>query len=506
MVYILGVDIGTTAIKAAVFNYDGEECGSATEEYQLITPENNIVELDAQTYVDKFVQAVQNAIKKAKINKNDIASIGFSSQGETFVCLDDKNQPIRNAIVWMDNRAVEEAKYIENYFGKDIIHKITGQVGMDAIWPASKMMWLLKNEPENYKKTAKFILIKEYIIYLLTGKFVCEDSILCSTMWWDINTRLYWKEMLELLEIDENQLPKIVQQGEVVGSVTADASKKYGLPQNLNVSVGALDQSCGALGVGNISPGIFSESTGSALTSVTILDDIILDPNKEMPCFASAVPGKYMLHAFSTGGMVNRWFRDTFCSGEKYVESVCGINAYSMIDEEVKQVPEGSKGLIFLPHLQGSGPPDSNNNAKGVFFGITLAHDKKYFSRSIMEGVTMVLRRMIEATESLDIGISEIISLGGGSKSDIWCQIKANATGKPVHIMKDTEGAASFGSAILAGVGVGLWSSYEDITQKAIKIEKIYYPEPKSKAVYDKTYNNYKRLQTCMNGLFEEFK
>ncbi|MED3724864.1 xylulokinase [Priestia filamentosa] len=502
MKYVLGVDIGTTAIKAAVFDSTGQECGSRTEEYTLITPSAGIVELDAESYVETFSAAIQGAIRSSGVNIDDIVSLGMSAQGETLLCLNQDGTPLRRAIVWMDNRAVEEAEFIEKQLGRDNVHKVTGQVGMDAIWPASKMLWLLKNEPDTYNKTAKFAMVKDYLIYLLTGRFVCEDSLLCSTMWWNINTREYWPEMLNLLEVTEERLPEIVRQGEMVGTIKQDAAERFGLPKHLMISAGALDQACGALGVGNVNPGVFSESTGSALTSVTIVDNPMLDPAMEMPCFASAIPGKYMLHAFSTGGMVIRWYRDVFCTMEKEVEEVSGINAYTIIDKEVKQAPPGSEGLIVLPHLQGSGPPDTNNLAKGVFYGVTLAHKKQHFSRGIMEGVTMVLRRMIEATETLGVNIEEIISLGGGSKSSAWCQIKADATGLTIKTMKNTESAACLGAAILAGVGAGVWKSPEEAATNIAKEDKIYQPDQKNKEVYDQVFDNYKKLQEGIREFF----
>ncbi|MCR8928891.1 FGGY family carbohydrate kinase [Priestia megaterium] len=503
MKYILGVDIGTTAIKAAVFDSNGQECGSRTEEYTLITPSAGMVELAAESYVETFSAAIKSAIESSGVNIDDIVSLGMSAQGETLLCLNQNGSPLRRAIVWMDNRAVDEAAFIERKLGRDIVHKTTGQVGMDAIWPASKMLWLQRNEPDIYNKTAKFVMVKDYLIYLLTGRLICEDSLLCSTMWWDINTREYWPEMLDLLEIKEEQLPEIVRQGEMVGTISQDAAERFGLSKELMISAGALDQACGALGVGNVNPGVFSESTGSALTSVTIVDKPILDPAMEMPCFASAIPGKYMLHAFSTGGMAIRWYRDVFCAIEKEVAELSGINAYTLIDREVEQVPPGSEGLIVLPHLQGSGPPDTNNLAKGVFYGVTLAHKKQHFSRGIMEGVTMVLRRMIEATEALGIDIKEIISLGGGSKSSVWCQIKSDATGLTIKIMKDTESAACLGAAILAGVGAGVWESPEEAATSITREDKIYQPNEKNKEVYDQVFDNYKKLQ---EGTREFFK
>jgi sugar (pentulose or hexulose) kinase len=310
--YLLGVDVGTTAIKAAVFDGEGTEIGSHTEEYSLLTPRAGWVELNPDTYTTTFSLAVRGALQDCAVPVEDLKALGLSAQGETMLCLDADNEPIGRAIVWLDNRATAESEEIEQHFGRPLLHATTGQVAMDAIWPAAKILWIKRNEPEVFARTAKFVLLKDYLVYRLTGRLVSEDSLLCSTILWNINTRRYWPEMLDYLGITEGQLPEIAAQGEIVGSATSTAAAEFGLPAGCPVSVGALDQACGALGIGNAVPGIFSESTGSALTSVTIVEQLALEQAGRVPCFPAAIPGQYMLHTFSTGGMVIIFFRDQF--------------------------------------------------------------------------------------------------------------------------------------------------------------------------------------------------
>jgi sugar (pentulose or hexulose) kinase len=499
--YVLGVDIGTTAIKAAVFDADGTEIGSHTEEYSLLTPRAGRVELEADTYPTTFSLAVRGALQDLSLSTDVLAALGLSAQGETMLCLDENNEPIGRAIVWMDNRATAESEDIEAKFGRPAIHATTGQVAMDPIFPAAKILWRKRNEPEVFARTAKFVLLKDYLVYRLTGALVSEDSLLCSTILWDINTREYWPEMLEYLGITVDQLPEIAPQGEMVGSVTDTAAADLGLPAGLPVSVGALDQACGALGIGNAVPGIFSESTGSALTSVTIVEQLALDPSGHVPCFSAALPGQYMLHNFSTGGMVMRWYRDQFCATETQIERLCGINAYYLIDQEVAQVEPGSDGLVVMPHLQGSGPPDLDPYARGTIFGLTLAHGKQHLARAIMEGVTMVLRRMIDSTARLGGDVAEIISLSGGSKSDAWCQIKADATQLPVRTLNGADSAACRGAAILAGVGVGIWGSAVPIARSAVEYDRCFEPRAEHAEVYDQLFSRYMTLQESLKPL-----
>ncbi|MCB1378829.1 MAG: hypothetical protein KDK89_10755 [Alphaproteobacteria bacterium] len=503
MKYVLGVDIGTTAIKAAVFDEKGEAKGSHTCEYTLLTPSPVIVELDAQAYIDAFKMAIAAAIRSSGVDKNSIVSLGLSAQGETLFFLDEHNKPLRNAIVWMDNRASAEAAWLEEQLGRAIVHKTTGQVGMAATWPASKVMWVKKHEPDIFEKTTKFLLIEDYFIFLLTGRYVAEDSLLCSTMYWDINTRKYWPAMLALLGVQEHQLPEICHPGTAIQTVTAEAAKAFGLSPDTLICLGALDQACGAIGVGNVKPGIFSESTGAALASVATTDKLVIDPSGEMPCFASGIPGMYMVSSYSTGGMNMRWFRDAFCGAEMELERTSGVNAYALIDHAVENTPPGADGLRFLPHLQGAGPPDTNTFAKATFLNVTLAHGKAHFARGIMEGVVMVLMRMVEATRALGVDVNEVRSLSGGAKSKAWCQIKSNATGLPVHTMKTTDIAACLGAAILGGVAAGVWKSVAETASRIAAYDLAYTPDKTQKPLYDGMLAEYKLL---MKELAPSFK
>lgn len=501
--HVLGVDVGTTAIKAAVFDRNGVGVGSHTEEYTLLTPRAGHVELEASTYTTTFAKAVRSAIAESGVAAADIVALGLSAQGETFLCLDENDDPLGRAIVWMDNRATAEAAEIEEHFGRPVIHATTGQVAMDAIWPAAKLLWLKRHDAERFQRTARFALLKDFLVCRLTGRLVSEDSLLCSTILWDINTRQYWPEMLDYLGLNETQLPEIAAQGEIVGKLSAEGAADLGLEVGLPVSVGALDQACGALGIGNGAPGLFTESTGSALASVTIAEELTLDPGGRVPCFPAALPGQYMLHNFSTGGMVMRWYRDEFCASEAHIEELCGINAYQLIDHEVGQVEPGCDGLVVVPHLQGSGPPDLDPEARGVIFGLTLAHKKQHLSRGIMEGVAMVLRRMIDSTTQLGVEVNEIISLSGGSKSAAWCQIKADATQLPVRTLRDAGSAACRGAAIIAGVSLGIWPDAVAVATANLEFEREFSPRPEHAAVYDRLFDRFALLQEQLKPVYQ---
>lgn len=349
--------------------------------------------------------------------------MGISAQGETLILVDKDGSPLTNAVVWLDNRAQKEAKELAQIFGNEETYKITGQVEIVPTWPASKILWFKKNRAEIFHKVAKFLLIEDYFIYRLTGRYFCEGSLICSTVYWDIIKKVWWKEMLDCLGIKEDRLPEICESGEVAGSLLPYIAKELGLSANTIVATGALDQTCGAIGVGNIAPGVISENTGAALAICATVEGSIFDEKRRMPCHYHGMPNKYMAHTFTTGGMVLCWYRDKFCSSEINLASLLQVESYKILDQEAEKVPPGCNGLVMLPHLQGAMAPESNPKAKGVFYGFSLHHGKPHFIRSIMEAIAFAVKRNIDVLEDLGIKVTEIRSLGSGSRSFLWSQI-----------------------------------------------------------------------------------
>jgi xylulokinase len=503
MNHILAVDAGTTASKISLLREDGELAATSTQEYSLITPTALSVEIGIDTLWNAFKRGVYEVLKKSKVNKDEIRAIGISAQGETFVPIDVNQDPLRNAIVWLDNRAQEEADILSKQFdegGRSF--KITGQVKIVPTWPASKILWIKRNEPDIFRKTSKYLLVEDYLILRMTGKCVAEGSLLCSTMYWNINTRKWWNEMLETLEITPDQLPEIRGSGEAVGELIASTASELDLSSKTIVSTGALDQAAGATGVANIKPGMFSENTGAALAICAPLDKPIFDPKGRMPIHYFVKPASYMAHTFTTGGMVLRWFRDNFCSQEMSVGAAAGMDPYDLLGREAESVAPGSEGLLMLPHLQGAMAPEANPKAKGVFYGFTLRHTRPHFARAIMEAVMFIVRRNMEVLEDIGIHVNEIRSLGGGARSRTWKQMEADITHKPVFTMRNEE-AACLGAAILAGKAVGLYSSIEEACEKMVHVKERFEPNPTNFNVYDKAYGDYVKVYNDLCSMFE---
>jgi len=502
MDYILSIDAGTTAFKTSIFNENGKLIAISTYEYELLTPTSLSVELPAETFWNAFKAGIKEVLKKSKVNTNNIRALGLSVQGETLLMINKKGIPLRNAIIWLDNRAQKEAEILSNEFDKNnYSYKITGQVKIVPTWPASKIFWIRKNEKNIFDKVYKFLLLEDYLIYRLTGELVAEGSLLCSTVYWNIKTKKYWDEMLDYLNVSTDQLPEIKESGESVNEIKSEVAKELGLSRKTIVSTGVLDQAAGAIGVGNISPGIFSENTGAALAICATLDKPVFDKYCRMPIHYHGIPNTYMAHTFTTGGMVLRWFRDNFYKEEIQTAQKKGIDAYDLIGKEVAKIPAGSEGLVMLPHLQGAMAPEANPKAKGVFYGFTLKHTKAHFARAIMEAIACIVRRNIDVLQELKIPVKEIRVLGGGARSNIWNQIKADITEKSI-VRTENEEAACLGAAILAGKAVGIYDSVKEASNNMVKIKKKFEPKKENIEVYKETYKKYVKLYDDLCGIF----
>jgi sugar (pentulose or hexulose) kinase len=501
MDHILSVDLGTTAIKVALFDAEGRVLASSTHEYSLLTPSTLAVELPVETYWQAFRSGVAGVLAASRVKPGSIRALGISAQGETLIFAGRDGLPLRDAIVWLDNRAQKEAEELNREFPEKDTYRITGQVSIVPTWPAAKVLWVQRNEPEVFARAAKILLIEDYFLHRLSGSYACEGSLVCSTVYWDINTRRWWPEMLRRLKLDEERLPPIRESGEPVGALLPAVARELGLDAGTIVCTGALDQAAGAIGVGNIRPGVFSENTGAALAICATVDHPVLDPKGRMPCHYHGIPGTYMAHTFTTGGMVLKWYRDAFCQPEVQVGAQAGLDAYELLGRQAARVAPGAEGLIMLPHLQGAMAPEANPKAKGVFYGITLRHTKAHFARAIMEAIACIVRRNIEVVEELGLRVSEIRGLGGGSRSAVWNQIKADLTGRPVLTMQNEE-AACLGAAIVAGVGVGLFPSLAEACAHMVQVKGRHEPDPAHAQVYAEHYAKYVGLYDSLTGMF----
>lgn len=461
----LGIDFGTTSVKAVLFDERLCEIAEAHEDYTLNT-HGDIVELEP----DKYWTFLKNAIGKVR-EKSKIDCLAIDTQCETLILTDENGEPVRDAIVWLDNRATEEAKIIEEHFGRKKVYDITGQPEVTATWPACKLLWVKRNEPEVWKKTKKVFLLEDYMLYKLTGKFVTEKTLQSSSVYFDIHKGEWWQEMLDFIGIDKNCFPTLLDSGVYVGDYNG-----------IKVSTSAMDQVAGAIGAGVVEKGIISEMTGTTMAIYVPTDKIPeFKEDSFVPCHYS-FDGSYCLLSWSpTAGMALKWFKEAFLKDKSFKE----------LDEMAVRVPVGSDGVTFLPYLCGSTMPKYNPEARGSFTGLTTEHTPAHFVRSIMESVSCVLKSNLDY---LGIPVEEIRIMGGGAKSPLWCEMKADITGKRLVTLKNKE-TACLGAAILAGVGAGVFSSVKEAC-KSIATDKQYTPTGKD---YGRVYESFVNYDNILN-------
>lgn len=462
---LMGIDMGTTSVKTAVFTERLEEKIKLTADYTL-SSHGDIVEFPAEKYWEIVKGEIEKVTAELKID-----ALAIDTQCETLILTDEDGNPTREAIVWLDNRATEEAKLIEEHFGRRRVYEVTGQPEVTATWPACKLLWVKRNEPEVWAKTRRVFLLEDYILYKMTGRFVTEKTLQSSTIYFDIKANAWWGEMLSYIGVDENMLPELLDSGVQVGEY-----------EGIKVVTGAMDQVSGAIGAGIVKRGIVSVMTGTTMVIFTPSDSFpAYDPASIVPCHYN-YDGKYCLLSWSpTAGMALKWFKNALCENYSFME----------LDGLADAVAPGSDGVTFLPYLCGSTMPKYNPDARGSFTGLTTEHTRGHFVRAVMESVACMLKSNLDY---LGLDVSEIRAMGGGATSPLWCQIKSDMTGKRLVTLKNKE-TACLGAAILAGVGVGVFESVESACEM-IEIGKSYAP---SGADYTECYERFVKYDGILN-------
>lgn len=497
--YLLGMDAGTTAFKGALFTVDKRLIATAQRDYTLNTPREGIVEFPADSYWELFCEITRELLEKADVKADDGLAVAISSQGETLICLDENGVPLGNAIVWLDNRAVKEADELRQRFGVEQIYNTTGQADMLATWPAAKILWIRKNQPQGFAKAAKYLLLEDYLLFRLTGRFAGEPNLWASSAMLNIHSGQWWMEMLDALEILPEQLPELRPCGSVLCEAAPEATAQTGLPIGALAVLGALDQTCNAVGCGLTRPGVVCETTGSCLAVSAVVDRFIpYHAGMQLTCQNHAVPGRYTILLWSqSAGMTLKWFAQKF-----YMEYERLEDAFDEINREAAQVEMGCDGLTMLPHLTGAANPEYDAFARGAFSGATLEHGRGHFARAIMEAVACMLRRNLEQLDAVGVGTNSVYCLGGGANSRLWLQIKADLTSKAMLPLRSQE-SACLGAAILAGVGAGVCESVDWIPQNQKNADRIV-PEANQHAASEEAYQRYIALYNALKPFFAQ--
>jgi len=498
---LLGIDIGTTGCKAIIFSKTGEILVSEYMEYPLIHPAPGWIELDP----DIVLSYVKKSIKRAnqKIKNDRVKAFAISCQGEAVIPVDKEGNCLYNAIVTFDGRTGEQYEFWKKNLGSSEIFKITG-MPLNPMYSINKIMWLRKYRKDIFKSVYKFLCFEDFIQLKLGISPSISYSLAARTAAFDVLKKQWSDSILYEAKIDSSYLANPVEAAEIIGEIPDSVSEELGFIGNPICAGGGHDQACGAFGSGILKESLAMNAMGTSDAVIVVLDKPFLNEVmliNNYPCAPYVIPDKYTILTFNlTGGLLLRWYRDTFCYEEKELAGRNKKSVYAIIDDNIYSSPSN---LFILPHFVGSGTPTLDAESKGIIIGLDLETNKAKISRAVFESCAYDLQLNIGTLESMGIKIENIIAVGGGAKSAVWLQIKADITNKRILTLENSE-AASLGAAMLAGVAIGEYRNHKDAVNTAVRYKNIIKPRKKFLLSYKKRYKIYEKIYKVNKELLHE--
>ncbi len=485
MLYI-GVDLGTSAAKLLLMDGAGKIHKMVSKEYPLYFPQSGWSE---QRPEDWFVQSMAGIRELTEgCRKEEIAGISFGGQMHGLVTLDKNDRVIRPAILWNDGRTGEETDYLNQAIGKEKLSDYTANIAF-AGFTAPKLLWLKKHEPENFAKIAKIMLPKDYLAYRLSGAFCTDVSDASGMLLLDVKNRRWSKEMLEICGVREEQLPRLYESYEAVGTLKPEIAKELGLPQAVKVVAGAGDNAAAAVGTGTVGDGMCNLSLGTSGTIFISSEKFGVDENNALHSFAHADGNYHLMGCMLSAASCNKWWSEEILKTDDFGAEQAGITKL------------GENNVFYLPYLMGERSPHNNPDARAMFIGMSMDTAREDMTQAVLEGVAFGLRDSLEIARSLGIQIERTKICGGGAKSVLWKKIIANVMNIKVDVIESEEGPA-LGGAMLAAVGCGEYPDVKTAADKIVKVIDTVEPEPGLVQKYEERYQKFKKIYPAVKGLF----
>ena len=485
MPHLLGIDLGTQSVKTIVLDGQGSVRSVAQAEYPILTPRVGWAEQQPQTWWKATCRTTRQAIAEAEIKPDSIAAVGLSGQMHGTVCMARDGLPRRPAIIWADGRSAEQVDRLVEAVGRERLGELTANP-LAAGFMAATARWLRDHEPDTLDATSSLILPKDYIRFRLTRQIATDHTDAASTLLYDVAHRCWSDEMIALVGIERRLLPRLVGSHEVVGTVTRQAASGTGIPVGTPVVAGGGDQPVAAVGQGVVDPGVLLVTLGTGGQLFTPLDSPAYDPELRTHTFVHAAPGRwYVLGAILSAGLCLRWLRDKVYGG-------LGLD-YDALAAAAGEAPAGAEGLLFAPYLLGERTPHMDARARGLFFGLALRHGRPHLVRAVMEGVAFAIRDALDVFRSIGVTTQRIIATGGGARSGVWRQILADVLGAPLATLAVEEPAAR-GAALLAGIGTGVFASFDDAVRRTARPGDPTIPRPDNVERYHRLFPIFKTL------------
>ncbi len=489
MLYI-GVDLGTSAVKLLLMDSQGEIRNIVSKEYPLYFPNPGWSEQKPEDWYAQTIAGIKELLKD--FDKSQVAGISFGGQMHGLVILDENDEVIRPAILWNDGRTYEECDYLNNVIGKEKLSEYTANISFTG-FTAPKILWVKNKEPENFARIHKIMLPKDYIAYKLTGVHCTDVSDASGMLIFDVKNRCWSKEMCDICGVKEEQLAKIFESYETVGTVLPSVAEELGISADVKVAAGAGDNAAAAVGTGTVGDGMCNISLGTSGTIFISSNKFGVDKYNALHAFAHADGHYHLMGCMLSAASCNKWWMD----------DIIGTNDYGAQQKEITKL--GENHVYFLPYLMGERSPHNNPNARGTFIGMTMDTTRADMTQAVLEGVAFALRDSFEVAKSLGIQIDRTKICGGGAKSPLWKTIIANVLNLKVDIIESEEGPA-MGGAMLAAVACGEYAGVEDAAAKIVKVIDTVEPAPELVEKYEARYQQFKEIYPACRELFDKIQ
>lgn len=486
--YYIGIDLGTSAVKLLLVDENGAILNEVTREYPLEFPRPGWSQQDPEDWKKAVLEGIPALL--AGFDAGAVAGIGCGGQMHGLVVLDDRDRVIRPAILWNDGRTAAEVDYLNNEVGKERLSALTANIAF-AGFTAPKLLWMRKNEPENFAKIAKIMLPKDYINFVLTGVHCTDCSDASGMLLLDVEHKRWSAEMLALCGVKPEQMPKLFESYQVVGTVKPELARSLGLSNHVQVVAGAGDNASAAVGTGVVGEGGCNLSLGTSGTLFISSERFRPDPHNALHAFAHADGGWHLMGCMLSAASCNKWL----------CEDILGTGDYAAEQRDIPAEKLGRNHVYFLPYLMGERSPINDTNARGTLVGMTLDTTRADLVQAVLEGVAFAIRDSFEVAKSLGLSIPRSKLCGGGSKSPLWRTIFANVLGIPLELPR-TEQGPGYGAAMLAMVGCGHFESVRAAAGALVEVSAVVEPEAALTARYEERYQQYRTLYPALRPVF----
>lgn len=490
MEYYIGVDLGTSSLKLLLLNAEGRILKTVSEEYSVFFPYSGWSEQNPEDWWKALVSGIDKLT--SEVDKNSISGIGVAGQMHGLVILDKDDAVIRPVILWNDGRTSLQTDYLNEVVGQEKLAKYTANIAF-AGFTAPKILWVKENEPENFAKIQKIMLPKDYINYRLTGTFATDYSDASGMLLLDVKNKCWSKDMMGICGITEEQLPKLYESYERIGTVLPSVAAELGLGNNVTVVAGAGDNAAAAIGTGTIKQGMCNISLGTSGTIFIPVDEFNALPNNAIHNFCHSNGKYHFMGCMLSAASCNKWFCDEILKTGNYGDE----------QTEIREELLGKNEVFFLPYLMGERSPINDTDARGAFIGMHLDTKREDMILAILEGVAFAVRDNFEVAKALGIEPKVSTLCGGGAKSPLWRKILANVLNMDIAIPVAEEGPG-MGGAMLAMIGNGRYADAAACADEFVHIKEVIHPDEKLIALYEKQYQRYRMLYPALKAFYIE--